>query len=126
MPNQYTIGISVKTKYAKEPSDPANAHYVFSYTITIKNKNPTPIKLLGKRWIITDANNHVQEIQETEIDDQQPLIQPYESFHYTSIAVLETPLGYMRGNYHLIAKEDGIEFDANVPAFSLYVPKLMH
>lgn len=84
------------------------------------------MKLLGRRWTIIDANNRTQEVQRTGSIDQQPLMQPGESFHYTSIAMIDTPLGFMPGNYHLVTKEYGIAFDANVPVFRPYVPKLMH
>ena len=56
---------------------------------------------------------------------QQPLLQPGESFEYTSGASLPTAVGTMRGTYQMIS-EDGRTFDADVPLFTLSVPRVLH
>ena len=63
---QHNIGVTVKTDYVRNQSDPDNARYVFAYTITIKNNGTTPAQLLRRRWLITDANDKIQE------DEKQP------------------------------------------------------
>jgi len=56
---------------------------------------------------------------------QQPLLQPGESFEYTSGTNLETAVGTMRGTYQMVA-EDGQQFDAQIPPFTLSVPRVLH
>jgi ApaG protein len=122
---QHNIGVSVETDYVQSQSDPDNARYVFAYTITIKNNGSTSAQLLRRRWLITDANDKIQEVQGDGVVGKQPLLQPGETFTYTSAAMLETPFGYMQGNYYLIA-DDGIEFDTEIPAFRLSIPHTLH
>jgi len=56
---------------------------------------------------------------------EQPHLQPGESFQYTSGTMIETSVGSMRGTYQMIA-DDGVEFDADIPAFTLSVPRVLH
>ena len=44
------IDIEVQPAFIAEQSDPANNHYVFSYTVTIRNNGSTPAKLLTRHW----------------------------------------------------------------------------
>ena len=53
---------------------------------------------------------------------QQPVLEPGESFEYTSGTPLETPSGFMVGLYHMVATTSGETFDAAIPAFSLDSP----
>jgi len=39
--------------------------------------------------------------------------------------MLETPVGTMRGSYQMIA-DDGVEFDADIPQFTLSMPRTLH
>ena len=56
---------------------------------------------------------------------QQPLLKPGESFEYSSGTHLETAVGTMRGAYQMVA-EDGKQFDAPIPPFTLSVPRILH
>jgi len=53
---------------------------------------------------------------------QQPVLEPGESFEYTSGTPLETPSGFMTGAYHMVATASGEAFDVAIPAFSLDSP----
>ena len=52
---------------------------------------------------------------------EQPLINPNQSFIYTSGSPLSTPSGFMRGTYQMIDSEDRI-FTVAIPTFSLDSP----
>ena len=56
---------------------------------------------------------------------EQPYLKPSEGFRYTSGTLLETPVGNMRGSYQMMA-DDGVEFDAEIPAFRLAIPNILH
>ena len=58
----YAIEVQVETDYIQEQSIPEKNRYVFAYTITITNIGSMPAKLLRRHWIITDANNKIQEV----------------------------------------------------------------
>ena len=56
---------------------------------------------------------------------EQPSIAPGQEYQYSSGAVLETEVGTMHGSYQMLA-EDGTCFDADIPAFTLAVPRALH
>lgn len=123
--NSYNIEVNIETQYIEEQSLPDQDHYVFAYTITIHNSGEVPAQLLRRHWIITDANNKVQEVKGEGVVGEQPHLQPGESYRYTSGTMLETPVGTMRGSYQMIA-DDGVEFDADIPQFTLSMPRTLH
>lgn len=124
-PHNQEIRITIETAYIDEQSVPEQSRYVFSYTINITNDTSEPVKLLRRHWIITDANNKIQEVRGDGVVGVQPYLQPGQSFTYTSGAILETPVGCMQGSYYFIT-DDGIEFDAPIPVFRLSTSITMH
>ncbi len=123
--SDYNIQVEVDTAYIEDQSDPDNERYVFAYTITIRNEGAVAAKLLTRHWIITDANGKTQEVRGEGVVGEQPHLKPQEGFQYTSGTVLETPVGSMRGSYQMIG-DDGANFDAEIPAFTLSVPRILH
>ena len=123
--DSYDIQVDVTTEYIAEQSEPDESRYVFAYTITISNHGAMPAKLLTRHWIITDANGRVQEVRGEGVVGEQPYLEPGEGFRYTSGTMLETPVGSMHGSYHMLA-DDGNEFDAEIPPFTLSVPHQLH
>ena len=125
METDYAFDIDVDTRYLDEQSEPEQDRYVFAYTIHIRNRGTVPARLLGRHWVITDANGNVREVSGEGVVGEQPWLQPGEDFTYTSGAVLETQLGTMQGRYDMIA-DDGTRFDAPIPLFTLSVPRTLH
>ena len=122
---KYDITVAVKTAYLPEQSDPTRGTYVFAYTITITNTGEIAAQLVSRHWIITDADSQVQEVKGLGVIGQQPLLQPGESFEYTSGTSLATAVGTMRGTYQMVAG-DGKTFDAQIPQFTLSMPRVLH
>jgi ApaG protein len=123
--DQHGVIIQAQVNYLPEQSDEAANRFVFSYTITITNLGQSSAKLISRHWIITDANNHVQEVRGQGVVGEQPLLKPGQSFEYTSGTVLATQVGTMRGSYQMLA-EDNTQFDADIPQFVLSVPRVLH
>ena len=119
------VSVSAQTQYLPEQSDEAAGRYVFAYTITIRNAGSLAAQLISRHWIITDAQGLVQEVRGLGVVGAQPLLQPGESFEYTSGASIATPVGTMRGSYQMVA-EDGTRFEAAIPQFTLSVPRILH
>jgi ApaG protein len=122
---KYHISITVNTTYLDEQSDPASERYVFAYTISIANTGTVAAQLISRHWIITDAENVTQEVKGLGVVGEQPLLRPGESFEYTSGTAMATPVGTMRGTYQMVA-EDGNKFDAEIPVFTLSMPRVLH
>ena len=121
----HRIEITIRTSYVASQSAPASRRYVFAYTVTITNAGSVPARLVTRHWVITDANDKIQEVRGDGVVGEQPHIAPGTSFEYTSGPILETPVGIMRGSYQLVA-DDGTRFDAEIPAFTLSVPRTLH
>lgn len=119
------IKVDVQTQYLEDQSSPELSRYVFAYTITISNTGTIATKLLSRHWIITDANGKEQEVKGEGVVGEQPYIKPGEGFQYTSGTMIETPVGSMRGSYQMTT-DDGENFDANIPAFTLSLPHTLH
>ena len=124
-PKKYEVSVSTQMQYLADQSDDAADRYVFSYTISIRNSGNVPAQLISRHWIITDARNQVQEVRGLGVVGAQPLLKPGESFEYTSGTALATPVGTMRGSYQMVA-EDGTQFQAPIPEFTLSVPRVLH
>ena len=122
---KYGVAVSAIPQYIAEQSDPANDHYVFAYTMTIENVGTVPAQLVSRHWIITDANNEIQEVRGLGVVGHQPLLKPGEAFEYNSGCVLATPIGTMKGTYQMVG-EDGTRFDAEIPEFVLAIPRILH
>jgi len=124
-PEKYRIEIKPVPQFIPEQSDPDDSRYVFSYTITISNLGELPAQLVARHWIITDANNEVQEVRGLGVVGNQPLLKPGESFEYSSGCALATPVGTMKGSYQMVG-EDGTRFEAEIPEFVLAIPRVLH
>ena len=125
MTEKYKIEINASTQYLESQSLPESGRYVFSYTITIRNTGAVPAQLLERHWIITDAHGAVQEVRGEGVVGEKPHLAPGEAFRYTSAAMIATPVGTMRGEYRMLAG-DGESFDAEIPPFTLAIPRTLH
>jgi ApaG protein len=122
---RYGVTVSAGTQYLAEQSDEAAGRYVFAYTISLRNTGSVAAQLISRHWIITDAQGLVQEVRGLGVVGAQPLLQPGESFEYTSGTSIATAVGTMRGSYQMLA-EDGTRFEATIPEFTLSVPRVLH
>jgi len=122
---KYEITVAAASKYLPDQSDEPAGRYVFAYTITLRNTGSVAAQLVSRHWIITDANNQVQEVKGLGVVGEQPLLAPGESYQYSSGAAIATVVGTMRGTYQMVA-DDGTRFDAPIPEFTLSIPRTLH
>ncbi|GAB6051675.1 Co2+/Mg2+ efflux protein ApaG [Magnetospira thiophila] len=115
------ILIEVESYYLEDQSSPDENHYVWAYHIRIENKGAQTVQLLNRHWKITDALGRSQEVRGSGVVGEQPVLEPGDSFEYTSGTPLATASGLMVGTYEMEC-ENGELFLANVPAFSLDSP----
>lgn len=115
------IRVSVEPAYLEEQSSPTDGHYVWAYHVKIDNEGAETVQLLTRHWKITDGIGRMQEVRGAGVVGEQPVLQPGETFEYTSGTPLPTPSGIMLGTYGMQAL-DGERFDIEIPAFSLDSP----
>lgn len=122
---RYQISIDVRTRYLPEQSDPDGTRFAFAYTIKITNIGSVASQLISRHWQIRDDSGALTEVRGLGVVGHQPLLQPGQSFEYTSGSQIATPTGAMRGSYFFVA-EDGHRFEAEIPEFALSMPRTLH
>ena len=113
-----SIRVEVLSKYSPENSRPLQDVWVFEYTVRITNQGSETVQLISRHWIITDALDHVEEVQGPGVVGEQPVLAPGESFKYSSWCPLKTPTGMMRGTYQMV-RAGGGQFDIEIAPFAL-------
>jgi len=118
----HDIKVTVRPFYLADQSQPSESRFVWAYKVRIENLGGETVQLLRRTWRITDARGQVHEVQGPGVVGEQPVLQPGQSFEYTSGTPLSTPSGIMVGTYHMVDRASGRPFDVAVPAFSLDSP----
>ncbi len=119
------IRVQVRAEFSAERSRPTDQHWFFLYTITITTDGDETVQLLTRHWVITDSNAHVEEVRGPGVVGEQPVLQPGQSFTYTSGCPLSTPFGVMEGTYQMVTPT-GEQFDAEIAPFTLSEPYTVH
>jgi uncharacterized protein affecting Mg2+/Co2+ transport len=84
MSPKHAFSVEVQPEYLAGQSDPAQDDYQFAYTVTVTNQGTVAAQLISRHWVISDALGHTQEVKGLGVVGRQPLLQPGESFQYTS------------------------------------------
>jgi ApaG protein len=116
------VCVSVRSFFLADQSRPDDHRFVWAYRVKIENQGAEPVQLLRRTWAITDARGHTQHVHGPGVVGEQPMLEPGESFEYTSGTPLDTPSGFMMGAYHMVDVSSGENFDVAIPAFSLDSP----
>lgn len=120
---EFTCTVSVRP--LPEQSKPEAGVHAFAYTVTIKNTGDVAGQLIGRQWIIEDANGKVEEVRGLGVIGQQPLLKPGQEFEYTSGTRLDTPSGTMQGTYFCMT-EAAQPFQAPIAEFTLTLASALH
>lgn len=116
------VKVTVVTEFQPEYSSPAQAHYVFTYKISIENCSEYTVQLLRRHWFIYDANGSLREVEGEGVVGQQPVLEPGETHEYISGCNLKTGIGKMKGTYLMERVVDGKQFKVRIPEFTMIVP----
>jgi ApaG protein len=116
------VRVTIRPFYLADQSDPATGRYVWAYKVQIENLGRASVQLMKRSWIITDGLGRETRVHGDGVVGEQPILEPGESFEYTSGTPLPTPSGFMRGTYHMCETLSGEAFDVAVPPFSLDSP----
>jgi len=117
------IRVQVESRFSAEHSQPTQ--WFFLYTVRISNEGSETAQLISRHWIIRDANDRVEEVKGPGVVGDQPVLEPGDSYEYTSGCPLPTPFGSMHGTYQFVS-EGGAEFDATIGEFMLREPGSIH
>jgi ApaG protein len=120
----HSIRVEVMSRHSPENSR-QQGEWVFEYTVRITNQGSDTVQLLSRHWIITDAFDHVEEVQGPGVVGEQPVLGPGQSFQYSSWCPLKSPTGMMRGTYQMV-RENGDRFDIEIAPFGLKARYTVH
>ena len=112
------VRVEVLSRHSPENSRPNQDEWVFQYTVRITNQGPETLRLLSRHWTITDAFEHIEEVQGPRVMGEQPVLAPGEFYKYSSWCPLKTPTGSMRGTYRM-ARTDDSQFEVEIAPFAL-------
>ena len=115
---KYDFHVQVQPEYLPEESSPSAGVFCFAYRVSVTNRGEVAAQLVARRWIVSDANGHTEEVRGLGVVGQQPVFEPGETFDYTSGCRLRTASGTMHGNY-LCVSVDGQPFDCPISLFVL-------
>ncbi|MEO1745788.1 MAG: Co2+/Mg2+ efflux protein ApaG, partial [Pseudomonadota bacterium] len=113
----------VRPEFLEDESDPASGRWFWAYTVIVANHSETTVQLLARYWQITNAAGQVEEVRGPGVIGEQPVLEPGDSFQYTSGCPLNTSSGTMVGHYVMQA-DTGEQFEARIPGFSLDLPDM--
>jgi ApaG protein len=112
------IVVRVSPVYIDGQSNMIDRRFVFGYYIRIENAGSETVQLLRRKWVITDGNGNVKEVDGEGVVGKQPVIRGGYAHEYNSYCVLETFEGSMEGTY-LMERENGKTFPVEIPRFLL-------
>src|SRR4051794_18605078 len=120
-----SIQVEVIAQYSPENSRPNQLEWVFQYTVRITNQGTDTVQLINRHWVIVDALEHVEEVRGPGVIGNQPILEPGQSFKYSSWCPLKTQTGTMYGEYEMLGP-NGSRFDVEIAPFGLRARYTVH
>ena len=80
---------------------------------------------MSREWIITDSDGNTERVNGPGVVGEQPVLEPGNSFEYTSFCPLRTSFGSMHGSYTMLTPS-GEVFEARIDPFNLAVPGVVN
>lgn len=112
-----------ESRFSLRQPDP---RYIFSYRIRITNQSDVTLQLMRRHWKITDSVYGIQHVHGDGVIGQQPILEPGESYTYTSACHLRSAIGSMVGTYDMERQRDGALVQVQIPEFILMAPNLLN
>ncbi|GJQ11330.1 hypothetical protein GpartN1_g3121.t1 [Galdieria partita] len=129
-----TMGIRVRVESFFSPFESAieEGIYTFVYHVEISNLSEYTVQLISREWNIQEVTGVWKKVTGTGVVGQQPIIEPGETFKYSSKCPVRVPsffnsskdnfLGSMQGKYIFLRGEVGEEaFEVKIARFGFYL-----
>ena len=112
-----TIDRVVHVPHLEAPED---RPYPFVYFITIHNDSAETVTIRGRKWVVTDAEDHRIVVEGDGVVGKSPRLEPGESFSYNSYHVIGSN-SVAEGAFFGVT-EDGTPVFTRIPAFEMRTP----
>ncbi len=113
------VDINVEVIYSPGHSVANRLFYI--YFIAMTNTGSQRVQLLRRHFVILDGHGNLQEVDGEGVVGEQPILEPGETYRYTSGVPVSRPPGSMEG-YYTFQNADGELFTAELPRFPLNEP----
>ena len=120
------IKVSVESTFSERFSSIVDNKYIFQYTISITNKSNFSMQLLKREWFIFDSLDFPRVVRGEGVIGEQPIIEPGDTFSYSSSCDLQSTLGRMEGNYVFQNLNTSEILKVKIPTFQLLYPNLLN
>ena len=114
--------VQVAPAFLPEHSHSDHNQFVFGYRIALTNEGEQTAQLVSRAWRIVDARGREHRVQGDGVVGKQPMLQPGQTFSYSSFCPLPTEWGTMEGEF-LMRTAEGDEFLVHVGRFYLVAPQ---
>jgi ApaG protein len=109
-----------RLEYVPASNTPSHRPHQFVYYICLTNDTLRPIRVTGRKWVLTNRENHKLVVEGDGVVGEFPLLAPGESFHYHSYHLIDTDSTAV-GAY-FADDEDGNRITAKLASFCMEVP----
>ena len=120
------IKVSVESRFSERFSTIVENKYIYQYTISITNKSNFSVQLLEREWFIFDSLDFPRIVRGEGVIGEQPVIEPGDTFSYSSSCDLQSTLGKMEGNYIFQNITTTEILKVKIPTFQLLYPNLLN
>jgi ApaG protein len=100
---------------------PEDRPHAFIYYLTIRNESDRTVVLLGRKWIIENADGTRLVVEGDKIVGETPKLAPGEHFSYNSCHVAHTDSRAF-GSFHGL-DEYGDRIFVRIPSFDMTIPR---
>ena len=97
--------------------------FVYGYYLCIENNSSEQVQLIGKHWNITDSKGNSFCDDSLGFKGEIPILEPGESYEFTSVAPLNTPEAVFYGSCRVVKGGRWVQ-DVKVPTFQLGTRKM--
>ena len=119
------IHVQVQPEFLGSQMVDGRSVWFHAYHVTIVNRGDVTAQLLTRHWIITNARGEEKQVRGPGVVGEQPILNPGETFRFTSGCPMDTSLGSMHGSYQMVGA-DGEAFDAEIAPFTLSDPQSLN
>ena len=116
------IKIIVKVQYVKQSLHLNNLVNFFNYEISIENQGNDVVQLLRRYWLIKDSFNNDEVVEGDGVIGQKPIVNPNETFQYTSGSYILGFIGSMQGYFTFVNFSTSQIFHVRIPLFNMSIP----
>ncbi len=108
--------------YQDNIATPPDRPHCFVYFISIHNQTDVSVKIVGRKWVVTNSRGEITAVEGDGVVGEHPTIEPGDSFSYNSFHLLDTQTAVAEGSY-LGVDAQGRKLITRIPPFKMSVPQ---